>query len=72
MATINRICNTLDSVSIEMPQAALWFLGLADIPILTEDTAQIAMAEEGGAGTLSAHQGVFLAEMGSEAGDHRP
>jgi hypothetical protein len=42
---------------------------MADIIILAEDTAEIAVSEEDGSRTTISHEGPFLAEMGKGTGD---
>jgi hypothetical protein len=42
---------------------------MGDGPILTEDTAEVAVGEEEGGRTMLTHQGYFLAKMGMGAED---
>jgi hypothetical protein len=43
---------------------------VTDLPVLTEDAEQIAVAEKNGSGPELAHQRVFFAEMRAETGNH--
>src|SRR5439155_6184547 len=44
--------------------------GLADVVVLAEDAAEVAVAEEDGAGAVPAPEAVLFAEVGEGAGDH--